>query len=187
MSVAAPEKVTPLQNFFQKTSPLYLGYIQKRYQMCPSLSTFLKKTLSTDAIAKSPRKGHTPFRNFFKKSVTRYTNDYRIFFAFCFCTLEKSSRTGIFTIASIVINNARQRLVQRNEPQHTRWQISLRIKLRPEKQEKVCRFYYKKYSKRLILRLTLSFRLIYYKQNLYLPTNTMAKKWKHHIKNFGNF
>ena len=30
----------------------------------------------------------------------------------------QSSRTGIFTIASIVINNARQRLVQRNEPQH---------------------------------------------------------------------
>ena len=99
----------------------------------------------------------------------------------------QSSRTGIFILASIVINNAHQRLVQRNEPQHTRWQISLRIKLRPEKQEKVCRFYYKKYSKRLILNLTLSFRLIYYKQSLYLPTTTMAKKWKHHTKNFGNF
>jgi hypothetical protein len=83
--------------------------------------------------------------------------------------------------------NARQRLVQRNEPQHTRWQISLRIKLRPDKLGKVCRFYYKKYSKRLILRLTLSLGLIYYKQSLYLPTNTMAKKWKHRTKNFGNF
>ena len=99
----------------------------------------------------------------------------------------QSSRTGIFTLASIVINNARQRLVQRNEPQHTRWQISLRIKLRPDKLGKVCRFYYKKYSKKLILRLTLSLGLIYYKQSLYLPTTTMAKKWKHRIKNFGNF
>ena len=61
------------------------------------------------------------------------------------------------------------------------------IKLRPDKLEKVCRFYYKKYSKRLILRLTLSLGLIYYKQSLYLPTTTMAKKWKHHTKNFGNF
>lgn len=51
----------------------------------------------------------------------------------------------------------------------------------------IFRFYYKKYSKRLIYYLTFVFRLIYYKQSLYLPTNTMAKKWKHHIKNFGNF
>jgi len=49
-------------------------------------------------------------------------------------------------------------------------------KLRPDKPGKVCCFYYKKYSKRLIYYLTLSFGLIYYKQSLYLPTTTMAKK-----------
>ena len=44
--------------------------------------------------------------------------------------------------------NAPQRLVQRNEPQHTRWQISLRIKLRPDKLGNVCCFYYKKIFKK---------------------------------------
>ena len=119
LSQKAPKKVTPLQNFFQKNFRPLPGLYPKTLSNVPIIVNFFSKkhSLSTGAIAKSPRKGHTPFRNFFKKSVTRYTSDYRIFFAVCFCTLEKSSRTGIFTIASIVINNARQRLVQRNEPQ----------------------------------------------------------------------
>ena len=129
-----------------------------------------------------PPKGLTPVFDFFEE-ILPIGNKKQTFCS----TTPQSSRAGIFTFASIVINNARQRLVQRNEPQHTRWQISLRIKLRPVKLGKVCRFYCNKYSKRLILRLTFVFRLIYYKQSLYLPTNTMAKKWKHHTKNFGNF
>ena len=75
LSQLPPCFVTPFFNFFSKifVSPLLT-------------ITFL------------PPKGHTLFRNFFKKSVTRYTSDYRIFFAFCFWCLEKvakSSRVGI--------------------------------------------------------------------------------------------
>ena len=103
-------------------------------------------------IAKTPRKGHTPFRIFFEEIFPSGNKKQ----TFCSAT-PQSSRTGIFSPASIVINNARQRFVQRNEPQHTRWQISLRIKLRPDKQGKVCRYYCKKYSKRLICHLTFVF------------------------------
>ena len=91
VSVAAPEKVTPLQNFFQKNFSSLPGLFPKTPSNVPIIVNFFSKkhSLSTGAIAKSPRKGHTPFRNFSKKGVTRYTSDYRIFFAFCFWGLEK--------------------------------------------------------------------------------------------------
>ena len=91
VSVAAPEKVTPLQNFFQKNFSSLPGLFPKTPSNVPIIVNFFSKkhSLSTDAIAKSPRKGHTPFRNFFKKSVTRYTNDYRIFLRFVSGVLRK--------------------------------------------------------------------------------------------------
>ena len=99
------KNIHPLSGVFPKRHPvalLLLEKIQKKssphhwlsqFPPCfvtPFFNFFSKIFISPLlTITFFPLKGHIPFRNFFKKSVTRYTSDYRIFLRFVSGVLKK--------------------------------------------------------------------------------------------------
>ncbi len=88
---------------FAKT-PLYRGYFQNHHQLSPSFLTFFKKFyLSTNAIAKTPRKGHTISKLFSKKSVTLYRGYFHNLSRLHCCFPKKSEKNITSTPLTIKI------------------------------------------------------------------------------------